>query len=507
MSIISHLYRLLRRYYRHKAKEPTRTPLAGRKLGRPLGPNLEHIARGLGYSSDLIVKRMRLSWGPVPPLEIAVLYIEGMADHTMVQQSVLSPLLDRRPSLEQIKAAPASDLLKSCVLAAAAGPDAAQLQDVLLALLSGSVIILIEDSSVAINIPIQGWADREVTESTAQAVVRGPQDAFTENIVTNIALVRRRIKDPRIRCTRRVIGTATRTSVAVMHMDGIANDKLVEDLFRRLDGISLQEVLEGEYIEESITDNPYSLFPTVYNTDRPDSVAQQLLHGKIAIIVDGSPFTLVVPALFTDFLQSPEDHYQSFYYSGLIRVLRFVALLSAVFSPSIYIALTTFDQQMLPTSLLLSLAAQREGTPFPAFVEAVLMEVTFEILREAGIRMPRTIGQAVSIVGTIVIGQAAVDAGIVSAGMVIVVSLTAISSFAIPSYNLGIAARIVRFLFMLLAASFGLYGIFIGIIILVLHLSSLRSLGTPYMAPFGPKRNLENYDAMLRTPYWLERRK
>lgn len=238
----------------------------------------------------------------------------------------------------------------------------------------------------------------------------------------------------------------------------------------------------------------------MFNSERPDVVAAGLLEGRVAILVDGTPFALLAPALFVQFFQSSEDYYQRSDFSTLIRLLRFLAFVLATPTPSFYIAITTFHQEMLPTTLLYNLASQREGVPFPAFIEALLMEVTFEILREASVRMPKTIGQSISIVGTLVVGQAAVDAGLVSAAMVIVVSITAIANFVLPAFNMGIAARIIRFGLMILAASFGLYGMFIGIIGLVLHLCSLRSFGVPYMAPLAPYQAEDQKDTLFRVP-------
>ena len=231
-----------------------------------------------------------------------------------------------------------------------------------------------------------------------------------------------------------------------MFIKGIVNDKVVEEVRKRLDRIDIDGILESGYIEELIQDETYTPFPTVYNTERPDVIAAGLLEGRIAILVDGTPFVLLVPALFTQYFQSAEDYYQRSDF-GLLRMLRYLALFIALLGPSLYIAITTFHQEMLPTALLISLAAQREGVPFPAFIEALMMEVTFEILREAGVRMPRAVGQAVSIVGALVIGQAAVEAGIVSAAMVIVVSITAIANFSFPSFNMAISIRILRFVF------------------------------------------------------------
>ncbi|MDF2715848.1 MAG: gerKA5 [Paenibacillus sp.] len=250
-----------------------------------------------------------------------------------------------------------------------------------------------------------------------------------------------------------------------------------------------------------IQDKTLTPFQTVYNSERPDSIAAGLLEGRIAILVDGTPFVLLVPALFIHYFQAAEDYYQRADISTLLRVVRFISFFFALLAPSLYIAITTYHQEMLPTNLLISLAAQREGVPFPAFIEALLMEITYEILREAGVRMPRTVGQAVSIVGTLVIGQAAVEAGIVSAVMVIIVSITAISSYVIPSSGMSISIRMIRFILMGLAASFGFYGILIGLIILVLHLASLYSFGVPYMSPLGPFLPEDQKDTLFRVPW------
>jgi spore germination protein KA len=299
----------------------------------------------------------------------------------------------------------------------------------------------------------------------------------------------------------RKIGRATQTNVSIMYIRGIADEKVIEEVNLRLARIDTDSILESGYIEEFIQDQPYTIFPTIQNTERPDVIAGSLLEGRVAILIDGTPHVLLVPSLFIQYLQAAEDYYQRADISTLIRTLRYFCLFIATLVPALYIALTTFHQEMLPTQLLISLAAQREGVPFPAFVEGLIMEATYEILREAGIRMPRAVGQAVSIVGTLVIGQAAVEAGIISATMIIVVSITAISSYVIPEFDMSIAIRITRFLFMGLAAVFGLFGIFVGIVALLLHLSSLRSFGVPYMAPVGPFILSNQKDVILRVPH------
>ena len=287
-----------------------------------------------------------------------------------------------------------------------------------------------------------------------------------------------------------------------MYLNGIVNDKLVEEARIRLGRIDIDAVFESGNIEELIQDETFTPFPTLYNTERPDVIAAGIMEGRIAILVDGTPFVLMAPALFTQFYQSAEDYYQRADFATLLRLLRYVCFFISLLAPSLYIAITTFHQELLPASLLISLAAQREGIPFPAFIEAVVMEITFEILREAGVRLPKTVGQAVSIVGALVIGQAAVEAGLVSPAMVIIVAITAISNFVIPSFNMGITIRILRFLLMLIAASFGLFGVTVGLIAIVLHLCSLRSFGIPYMSPMAPFILADQKDTIFRFPQW-----
>ena len=369
-------------------------------------------------------------------------------------------------------------------------------------LLSGDTIILVDGYSEGFAIGSRGWDDRGVTAPDSETVVRGPKDGFSETLRTNTSLLRRRIKDTSFWIETKKIGRRTKTDVAIAYIKGIADDKVVDELRMRLDRIDIDGILESGYIEELIQDGVYTPFPTVYNTERPDAVAAGLLEGRVAIMVDGTPFVLLVPALFVHFLHAPEDYYQRYDISTLIRLLRYLSFFIALLTPSIYIAVTTFHQEMIPTSLLISIAAQREGVPFPAFIEALIMEITFEILREAGVRMPRAVGAAISIVGALVLGEAAVQAGIVSPVMVIVVSLTAISSFVFPTYNMAIAVRILRFMLMILAATFGLYGIALGLIGIVLHLCSLRSFGLPYMSPFAPFNWQNQKDTILRFPLW-----
>jgi spore germination protein KA len=301
-------------------------------------------------------------------------------------------------------------------------------------------------------------------------VVRGSREAFTESNEINIALVRRIIKSPDLWIEPMKIGTVTKTDVSIMYINGIAKEGIVEEVKKRLKGINIDSILESGYIEQLIEDQVMTPFPTIDYTERPDRVAGNLLEGRVAIFVNGTPFVLLVPALFIQFFQSIEDYFARFDIASSIRVLRILIFFISLITPSLYVAATTFHQEIIPTKLLVIIAAQRETVPFPAVIETFIMEVIFELLREASIRMPKAIGSTMSIVGALVIGQTAVEAGIVSPAMVIIVSITAIASFATPSYAITISARLLRFVFIICAGTMGLYGVILIFFVLVVHL-------------------------------------
>ncbi|WP_313894932.1 spore germination protein [Psychrobacillus sp.] len=473
-------------------------------LQTSLQQNIQTLKDTLGKSSDIIIREIR--FGKEGNINAGIIYTDGLTDTHSLQNFILETLMLDIVEIElQEKASPEQNLisvLKDVAMTVGEIKEIADFDVLITSLLSGDTIILVDGYARSLIISNKQWVERGVTEPTAQTLIRGPREGFTENLRVNTALVRRKLKDPNLWMESKIIGTRTKTNIEMMYINGIANDKVVEEVRLRLDGIDIDGILESGNIEELIQDAPYSPFPTIFNTERPDTVASALLEGRIAILIDGTPFALIVPALFIQFFQSPEDYYQRADIASFIRLLRFFSFGIALLAPALFVAITTFHQSMLPPALLISLAAQREGVPLPAFVEAMLMEITFEILREAGLRMPRSIGSAMSIVGAFVIGTAAVEAGIISAAMVIVVSLTAISSFVAPIYDIAISVRMLRFIFIILAASFGLFGITVGLIALILHLCSLRSFGMPYMSPLAPFNVSDQKDTSIRLPIW-----
>ncbi|MFX3623760.1 MAG: spore germination protein [Ectobacillus sp.] len=486
-----------------RVSETTKQQNLRRPLSRDLHQNLKRIQTTFESSHDVVIRQLKLGAHEEP---IVIAYTDGLADAKAVNEFILDALTSNGSRfVEQAAERSPEKLYEALYTSILTGGELKRITDfqqLFLAIMTGETVVLLNGCEKALAVSTKGWKDRGVTEPAVQNVLRGPRESFSESLRTNTALVRRRIRDENLCCEQRQIGRVTKTDIAVMYIKGIADEGVVAELYKRLDRIDIDGILESGYIEEFIQDATWTPFPTVYNTERPDIVAAAMLEGRVAILVDGTPFALLIPVLFGQFFQAAEDYYERSIVSTLLRLMRYMSLFVALLAPSSYIAITTFHQEMLPTQLLISLASQREGIPFPAFVEAVIMEVMFEVLREAGIRMPRPMGQAISIVGALVIGQAAVEAGFVSAAMVIVVAITAISNFVFPAYNMAIPIRILRFLMMVLAATFGLFGITMGLIVIVLHLCSLRSFGVAYMAPFSPMKFQHQKDMFMRAPHW-----
>lgn len=453
-----------------------------------------------GSTTDLYYRTVQLGPAHSPALIVA---LNGMADRTTLQSGILS-------FLWQSGEAPAEpdglvDWLVSQGSAVPGTKAEADLPKLVRGVLNGDSLIIVEGASRAVLLATPGWEHRAVEEPTTETVIRGPREGFTESFVTNCSLLRRRLRDPRLCIEDMEIGTATGTRVGIVYLRGVCKASLVAEARRRLGRIKTAAVIDSGIIEEFIEDTPYSPFPQTKSTERPDVVAAAVLEGRMGILVDGTPFALVVPTFLIDMMQAPDDYYERYPIITMIRFLRWVFALLALTGPSLYVALTTFHPQMLPTQLLLSMASTREGVPFPAVIEALLMEVAFEALREAGIRLPKPIGQAISIVGALVIGQASVQAGIVSPIMVIVVAITGIASFIVPKFSAAIALRMLRFPLLLLAGSFGAYGLTLGLVVIACHLTTLRSFGAPYMAPLAPLLPADLDDTLARAPHWANR--
>jgi spore germination protein KA len=486
-----------------KRREPSvalQEPGGDRPISVNLDENERFIRETFRNCSDLVVRRVILQGGT----EMLIAFLDGMVEAKALDDNLLNPLIYEQlpPDAQQI-----GELIRKRAVAITTLKSIGTFGKVVEGILSASAILLVGGMAEGLLADVKGFQTRSVEEPMTEAAVRGPRDGFTESVRINTTLLRRRIRSSRLKFEPVTVGELTRTDCLIAYIEGLAPDSLITEVRNRLSRIKVDSILESQYIEELIEDNPYSPFPQIQDTERPDIVAGSLLEGKVAILVDNTPFALIMPFTFWSGLQAREDYYDRFLYSGFIRIVRFVFFLLSLLLPSLYVALTTFHPKLLPTALLLSIAAARENVPFPALIEALMMELVFEALREAGIRMPRAVGSAVNIVGALVIGQSAVQAGIVSAPMVIVVAATGIANFLIPRHAMGTSVRLIRFALLILAGFLGLYGIAIGVIALSIHLVNLQSFGVPYLSPVAPIAHGDSTDIILRAPRRLLNRR
>lgn len=450
-----------------------------------LTDNTAQLRRMLGNANDLLISEHRTAGG----IQYAVVCIDGLSNRMLIQEYMLEALIDSdAPDLQL----PVQEMRTT-----------SSFDEAVIAILSGDSAVLREGCAAAWVVGTKGWSTRAVEEPQTEALIRGPRAGFTEDFRTNTALIRRRLRDPNLRFETMQLGRRSRTDIAIVYVEGIVNDKILQEVRRRIRTIDVDDVTGSGFVEQWLSDHFLSPFPQIMSTERPDKVTAALLQGKVGIVIDNTPFQLIMPMTFFSFFHSPEDYYQNWLITTVIRIMRFGAAFLATFLPAFYIALLEYHHGMLPSELAFSIAGSREGVPFPAVVEAFAMEATLELLREAGIRLPKPIGQTIGIVGGLVIGEAAVRAGVVSPIMVIIVAITAISSFSLPSYAFAISLRMVRFAVMLSAALFGLYGIVLSYIILNIHIANLMSFGIPYSTPFAPTFLSDWKDLILRAPVRL----
>ncbi|WP_020615037.1 spore germination protein [Paenibacillus daejeonensis] len=457
---------------------------------------LEKTRLELEKSADVVFQPFKIG-----PFSCQLVYIQSIVNTKALVEGIISPLIRASAAdpydnswLEQIERRSffALDYKRSS--------DQVEVVD---AVLSGYAVLFCDALPTSMLFPLTQYEKRSVPESSNEVVVVGPQRAFTEDIEVNMSLLRNIIKHPDLTVKTCEIGRYTKSKINIVYIEGLCRQELVDEIDKRLGAIELDGVLGMNYLAEFIEEMPYSPFPQYQYTERPDSVASTLIEGRLTIIQDGTPYALILPVTFFSLVQSAEDYYQRFHAASFIRLVRLLFILISFLLPSLYVAITTFHPEIVPTSLLITVAAARENIPFPALIEALIMELTFEGLREAGIRIPKPLGQTVSIIGGIVIGQAAVAAGIVSAPLVIVVSITGIASFIVPHYELSLAFRLLRFPILVLGGTLGILGVIVSLYLVYLYLVNLRSFGVPYMQPFAPFIWKDIKDTFIRVPVFL----
>lgn len=428
--------------------------------------------------------------------ECTLIYIQSIINLQTLQEQIATPLLSL--SISNTK-----ELKRSLDEGNLFSTSYTQLSDpkkIATSIVKGSAAAYISGFPSALLFEIPMYQKRAVEESQNEPVVLGPREAFIEDIDVNLSLIRHKIRHPDLKTIQYTIGSYTQTTAYVVYIDGLCKQDILDELDKQFKNIDIDGVLGISYLSEQMKASRRTPFPQFQYTERPDSVAASILEGRVGIMLDGTPSALLVPVSIISLLQASEDYYQSFYSASWIRVVRFVFALVSLMLPSLYVAITTFQQEIIPTDLLITIAAARENIPFSALTEALIMEFTFEALREAGTRIPKAVGQTISIIGAIVIGQAAVEAGIVSIPMVIVVSITGIAAYIVPHYELGLTFRLLRFPLLIIGGTTGLLGVLAATFVIFGHLTSLHTFGTPYMQPLAPLVLSDWKDMLVRAP-------
>ncbi|MDR6224977.1 spore germination protein [Desmospora profundinema] len=466
---------------------------ASRRLHLDLAQNRRVLQRIYSDAQDIVFRSFLIGG----EREAQLIYLDGMTDIRGIEEYVLKPLMRHIPQgLEEIRHLIMEEIPVSSVKLIGTFDECTE------EISLGNPVLLVDGSNQAVMLKLSQWEKRPIEEPKTEPSIRGSQEGFSESLQTNTTLIRRKIRSTKLKVTRLVLGRYTQTRIHVIYIDGIADPGLVAEVQKRLRGVEIDGVLESGYLEEMIEDAPWSPFPQIKSTERADVIVGNLLEGQVAILVDGTKDALVVPTTLTSLLQATDDYFYRSLYSSSIRLLRYSSLFLALVLPGVYVALLNFHQEMIPPGLLISMASAHEEVPFPTLIETLLMQLAFELLREAGLRLPRQVGSAVTIVGALVVGQAAVSAGFVSAPVVIVIALTGIASFTAPHYSLEWAIRILRIVMILLGGGMGMLGIMFGLIAIAIHLCGLRSFGVPYLSPIAPIQAGDWKDTWYRNHWW-----
>ena len=472
-------------------------------VSKNVGDNKEYIKMILQDSKDIIFRDFLMGSSRQ---HLLMVYVEGMVNLTILNEEVLKSLMIDMGS-ERFKEIFSFNEIKSRLVTASEVKEAETFDQLVLQLLSGDTLLFVDGAWKALIIGSKGWEKRSINEPSTERNVKGPKDCFVETLRTNIVLIRRRIRDPNLTIDMYSIGRRTKSDVAVVYLKGVLMEGLAEEIKSRIEAIDIDGLVDTGQLENLIEDHQWTIFPQSTSTERPDRVVSGILEGRATILMDGTPFALLVPSTFSMFLGAPDDYYERPIISSVVRITRYISYFLSASLPGIYIALTNFHPGMLPPALALSITATRVPLPFTTFVEIFVMEAILEVLQEAGVRLPAAIGATVGIVGGIVIGQAVVEAGLISPVVVIIVALTAITSFTMPSYAVNLTSRVMRVPFMLAGSTLGFFGIVTLAIFILTHMASLESFGVGYFEDFSPFRLNDLKDTLVRVPMRLMRKR
>lgn len=475
--------------------------MSERWISKSLHENETYIRKRCENCADILIRPMKL--GMEKKLNCLMVYIEVAVSNMMLDDSAIGKMLNHfwESSPEQIQ-----EFLQNNSLGIADVKKLATMEEVFSAMLAGNAVFFIDGYDKAMKISSTGYPDMGVTEVESEKVIRGSREGFTDSVKINTALVRKRLQDTRLKVEETELGVRSHTKIQILYIEDLVHQELLEEVQERLEKYEIDGILDTGMVEQLTEESWLSPFPQYQMTERPDRAVQELLNGKVVLFCDNSPSGLILPSTFQGFMESSEDWYHRFETASFLRVLRYLAMLIATLLPGMYLAVIRFHTQVLPENLILSFAQAREGVPFSSIVELVMLELSFELIREAGVRIPGQLGNTIGIVGGLIIGQAAVSANLVSPIVVIIVALTALGSMAIPNEEFATAFRMLKYIFLFLGGYLGIFGIVLGIYLVVTHLGGLLSFGLPYLVPFVSKeieRSSEN--GILRMPFRMRK--
>ena len=458
-----------------------------------------------------------------------VMYIDGMVDSPVINEFILSPLMMRNranifddkqkkfvsekkidnvtlKNFKKSKEKNLVDFIYNSLIPQNSVDKVTDFSDVYSAINMGNCMLFVDSLDTAFNLDVKGFKQRNIDSPSNEVVVRGSQEAFVENIRTNTSMIRRLVNNENLVMETLTVGQITKTQISIGYIKSLANEDLVAEVRYRINNLSVDYLISSGQLEQLIQDSPESLFPQMVATERPDKVSNFLLEGRVVIVVNGSPYVLVAPGVFVDFITSPEDLNLKYQFSNMQKLIRLIAIFLSLLLPGMYIAIINYHQELIPTELLFTIAAARESVPFPTFVEILLMEISFELIREAGLRVPTPLGSTIGIVGALILGEAAVSASLVSPVLIIIIAITGICSFSIPDFSLNFTFRIYRFIYIILGYVAGFLGISVVLFIQLVIMCKLKSFGSPYITPYILNKNKRSISSYFIPPIWKRER-
>ncbi len=461
--------------------------------------NLKYIKEQFNYpeNKDIIIREFKVAGKH----RAFIAFIDGMADKTTINNFIIRPLL-KADRLGEEQGCQLDYILEN-VIETNQTEKVEDYDSIIYGILMGDTALYLDGCDFYIISETKGYEKRGVDTPQTEGIVKGSQEAFNENLRTNITLLRKIIKNSNFTTEIVKVGERNKNLISISYIKGLVNPAIVTEVKRRLNGIDTDFIMGDGMLEQFIEDNPMSLIPTLLSTERPDRAASHVVEGKVAIIADGTPFAIIAPVTLDELFHSPEDMALRWQYGTFVRFVRVIAVLIAALLPGSYIAVTNFHQEMIPTELLIAIAIARENVPFPTIIEVLLMEISFELIREAGIRVPGIIGNTIGIIGALIIGQAAVQANLVSPVLIIIIAVTGLGNFAIPDFSLAFGLRIVRIIFVFAAIFLGFYGILLAFVALLALLVDMKSFGVPYLSRLAPKTH-RSFNSIIRYPIWKQ---